>query len=171
MSPSLRWWSSWWWPLHLCPFRCRLLDDSHYTCTLHRVQIKSIQTTPKPLQTLAFVGVSQTHDGSKKTADTAATATTATPRDARRTATTGTARPRRAYDMHDGHGHDVSTALIRSRPRNITRHAKTQSHRRTNVAPCNKHPRGEPPARPFCWGRWDNSRNSARVFEKFAHKT
>lgn len=88
MSPSLRWWSSWWWPLHLCPFRCRLLDGSHYTCTLHRVQIKSIQTTPKPLQTLAFVGVSQTYDGSKKTADTAAMATTATPRDARRTATT-----------------------------------------------------------------------------------
>lgn len=94
MSPSLRWWSPWWWPLvHLCPFRCRLLDGSHYTCTLHRVQIKSIQTTPKPLQTLVFVGVLQTHDGDEKPrSHVTATATTGT-----------TSRARRGHDMH---GHD-----------------------------------------------------------------
>lgn len=76
MSPSLRWWPSWWWPLvHLRSFRCRLLDGSHYTRLTNVRQIESTQTTPKPLQTLAFVGVSQPHDGDEKTADTTATAT------------------------------------------------------------------------------------------------
>lgn len=68
----------------------------------------------KPLQTLAFVGVSQPHDGDIKTADATATATprhghtqgrhghvtTATPRDVT------TSRARRPRHGHDGHGHD-----------------------------------------------------------------
>lgn len=67
MSPSLRRWASWWWPLvHLRSFRCRLLDGSHYICTLYRVQIKTTQTPLKPLQTLAFIGVSQPYDGDTK---------------------------------------------------------------------------------------------------------
>lgn len=115
MSPSLRWWPSWWWPLvHLRSFRCRLLDGSHYTRLTNVRQIESIQTTPKPLQTLAFVGVSQPHDGDTKTADA-----TATPRDATATSRRpcpgtsrrpgydghATARPQPRRD-HDGHGHD-----------------------------------------------------------------
>lgn len=89
MSPSLRWWSPWWWPLvHLRSFRCRLLDGSHYTRPTYVVQIESTQTTPKPLQTLAFIGVSQPHDGDEKTAGATATATSWPRRD------------------HDGHGHD-----------------------------------------------------------------
>lgn len=67
VSPALRWWSPWWWPLvHLCSFRCRLLDGSHYTRLANVRQTKPTQTTPKPLQTLAFVGVSQPHDGDTK---------------------------------------------------------------------------------------------------------
>lgn len=38
---------------------------------------------------------------------------------------------------HDGHGHDRIRGTC---PRDTTRHAKTQSHKRSNVAPCNKHP-------------------------------
>lgn len=70
MSPSLRCRSLWWWPLvHLCSFRCRLLDGSHYTRPTYVVQIKTTQTPPKPLQTLAFVGVSQPpHSDTKTTA-------------------------------------------------------------------------------------------------------
>lgn len=156
--------------------RCRLLDGSHYTRPTYVVQIKSTQTTPKPLQTLAFIGVSQPHDGDIKTADATATATTSrTPQPQHDTATAGAAsratRPRHRHDVRDATG----TAMIAYKgtcPRDTTRHAKTQSYKRSNVAPCNKRPPvGEPPARPFCWGRWDNSRNSARVFEKFAHKT
>lgn len=162
MSPSLRWWPSWWWPLvHLRSFRCRLLDGSHYTRPTYVVQIEPTQTTPKPLQTLAFIGVSQPHDGDIKTADATATAA---PRhghtqgrhghvqgrhDVR--GTTATPRPRRA---RHGHSHDVTTtgtdmiAYKGTCPRDTTRHAQTQSYKRSNVAPCNKHPRGgvSPPA-------------------------
>ena len=124
MSPSLRWWPSWWWSLHLRSFRCRLLDGSHYTRLTNVRQIESIQTTPKPLQTLAFVGVSQPHDGGKKTAVATATVrhATATPRDATATSrqphpgasrrpghdghATARPQPRRDHDGHDGHGHD-----------------------------------------------------------------
>lgn len=148
VSPSLRWWSPWWWPLvHLRSFRCRLLDGSHYTCPTYVVQIEPTQTTPKPLQTLAFIGVSQPHDGDTKTADTTATATarhghsqgrhghvtTAMSRDV----TTSRARPQPRRD-HDGHGHDRTQRNVPAR--DTTRHAKTQSHKRSNVAPCNKHP-------------------------------
>ena len=79
------------------------------------------------MQTLAFVGVSQPHDGDTKTVGTTATAT---PRH-------GHVQGR--HDGHDGHGHDRIRGTC---PRDITRHAKTQSHKRSNVAPCNKHPRG-----------------------------
>lgn len=114
VSPSLRWWPSWWWSLHLRSFRCRLLDGSHYTRPTYVVQIEPTQTTPKPLQTLAFVGVSQPHDGDTKTADATATATarhghtqgrhghvtTAMSRDVT------ASRARRPRHGHDGHGHD-----------------------------------------------------------------
>lgn len=59
----------------------------------------------------------------------AATAAAAMHDQARRTGTTD--------------GHDVATIAYKGTcPRDTTRHAKTQSHRRSNVAPCNKHPRG-----------------------------
>lgn len=137
--------------------RCCLLDGSHYTRLTNVRQIESTQTTPKPLQTLAFIGVSQPHDGDKKTADTTAMAT---PRDV-----TATAWPQL---RHDGRPRSHTKERARAIPHD------TPKHNRTNV-PTLRHatntPVGEPPARPFCWGRWDNSRNSARVFEKFAHKT
>ena len=50
--------------------------------------------------------------------------------------------PRHGHDGHDGHGHDRIRGTC---PRDTTRHAKTQSHKRSNVAPCNKHPVGECP--------------------------
>ena len=105
MSPSLRWWPSWRWSLHLRSFRCRLLDGSHYTRPTYVVQIESTQTMPKPLQTLAFVGVSQPHDGDTKTAGATATAA---PRHGHIQGrhghvTAATPRPRRD---HDGRGHD-----------------------------------------------------------------
>lgn len=108
MSPSLRWWPSWWGPLvHLRSFRCRLLDGSHYTRPTYVVQIEPTQTTPKPLQTLAFIGVSQPHDGNEKTADTTATARHGgcDVQGAAVTATTDATQPqpRRGHDMH---GHD-----------------------------------------------------------------
>lgn len=145
MSPSLRCWPSWWWPLvHLRSFRCRLLDGSHYTRLTNVRQIELTQTMPKPLQTLAFIGVLQPHDGDKKTADATATATTSRERRARHdTATAGAAsratRPRHRHDVRDATG-TATIAYKGTRPRDTTRHAKTQSHKRTNVAPCNKYP-------------------------------
>lgn len=144
MSPSLRWWPSWWWPLvHLRSFRCRLLDGSHYTRPTYVVQIEPTQTTPKPLQTLAFIGVSQPHDGDTKTADTTATAaprhghtqgrhghvTTAMSRDVT------TSRARRPRHGHDGR----DTATATTRPRSHTKERArviphdTPKHNRTNV--------------------------------------
>ena len=144
MSPSLRWWPSWWWPLvHLRSFRCRLLDGSHYTRPTYVVQIEPTQTTSKPLQTLAFIGVSQPHDGDTKTADTTATAaprhghtqgrhghvTTAMFRDAT------TSRARRPRHGHDGR----DTATATTRPRSHTKERArviphdTPKHNRTNV--------------------------------------
>lgn len=95
--------------------------------------------------------MSQPHDGDTKTADTTATAT---PRDVTATSrrpcpgtprhpghdghATARPQPRHGHDGHDGHGHDRIRGTC---PRDTTRHAKTQSHKRSNVAPCNKHPR------------------------------
>lgn len=115
MSPALRWWSPWWWPLvHLRSFRCRLLDGSHYTRPNIGTQIEPIQTMPKPLQTLAFIGVSQPHDGDIKTASATATAT---PRHGHVQGrhghvTTATPRPRRARCSH-------VTTWPRSHKRNV----------------------------------------------------
>ena len=230
MSPSLRWWPSWWWSLHLRSFRCRLLDGSHYTRPTYVVQIEPTQTTPKPLQTLAFVGVSQPHDSDTKTADATATAaprhghtqgrhghvTTVMSRDV---TTSRARRPRHGHDEHgrdraqrtDGHGgHDHShshgtdledvagrrlvpggharpctTDADATRPRSCTvispaitaykgtctrdttRHAKTQSHKRSNVAPCNKYPRGGVSPRRKKQGRWLSSADAECSLEHF----
>lgn len=146
MSPSLRWWPSWWWPLvHLRSFRCRLLGGSHYTRLTNVRQIESTQTTPKPLQTLAFIGVSQPHDGDTKTSGATATAAPRHGHIQGRRGHVTTATPRH------GHSHDVTTTATTGTdmiaykgtcPRDTTRHAKTQPNKRSNVAPCNKHPRG-----------------------------
>lgn len=91
----------------------------------------------KPLQTLAFVGVSQPHDGDIKTADATATATprrghvqgrhghvtTATPRDVT------TSRARRPRHGHDGHGHD---RIQRNVPAHSTRHATPQANKHSS---------------------------------------
>lgn len=181
MSPSLRWWSSWWWPLvHLRSFRCRLLDGSHYTRLTNVRQVESTQTTPKPLQTLAFIGVSQPHDGDTKTADTTATATTrhghiqgrhghVTTAMSRGVTTSRARRPRHGHDGHGAatsrRGHDRIRGTC---PRDTTRHAKTQSYKRSNVAPCNKHPRGgvSPPRRKK-QGRWLSSADAECSLEHF----
>lgn len=174
VSPALRWWPSWWWSLHLRSFRCRLLDGSHYTRPTYVVQIEPTQTTPKPLQTLAFVGVSQPHDGDTKTASATATATTRH----------GHTQGRHGHDMTDdttgttsrarhSHSHDVAatcTATIAYKgtcPRDTTRHAKTQSYKRSNVAPCNKHPRGGVSPRHKKQGRWLSSADAECSLEHF----
>lgn len=168
MSPSLRWWPSWWWPLvHLRSFRCRLLDGSHYTRPTYVVQIEPTQTTPKPLQTLAFIGVSQPHDGDTKTADTTATAA---PRHGHTQGrhghvTTATPRPRRTRHSHS---HDAATIAYKGTcPHDTTRHAKTQSHKHTNVAPCNKHPREGVSPRLKKQGRWLSSADAECSLEHF----
>lgn len=52
-------------------------------------------------------------------------------------------------------------------PRDTTRHAKTQSHKRSNVAPCNKHPRrGVSPWRKN-QGRWLSSADAECSLEHF----
>lgn len=141
MSPSLRWWPSWWWSLHLRSFRCRLLDGSHYTRLTNVRQIESIQTTPKPLQTLAFVGVSQPHDGDTKTADATATAaprhghtqgrhchvTTAMSRDVT------TSRARRPRHGHDEHGHDRIQRNVPARYHTTRQNAIAQTFQRCTM--------------------------------------
>lgn len=119
--------------------------------------------------------MSQPHDGDTKTADTTATATprhghtqgrhghvtTAMSRDA---TTSRARRPRHGHDGHDGHGHDRIRGTC---PRDTTRHAKTQSHKRSNVAPCNKHPRGGVPPRRKKQGRWLSSADAECSLEHF----
>ena len=113
----------------------RLLDGYHYTRTLHRVQIKTTQTTLKPLQTLAFVGVSQPHDGDISIDH----------RDVSHDGhDTATARPRRpCMTRHDGH--DVNTIAPAQIPHD------TPKHNRTNTPMLHIQqtpPRGEPPPGP-----------------------
>lgn len=52
-------------------------------------------------------------------------------------------------------------------PRDTTRHAKTQSHKRSNVAPCNKHPRGGVSPRRKKQGRWLSSADAECSLEHF----
>ena len=134
MSPSLRWWSPWRWSLHLRSFRCRLLDGSHYTRTTYVVQIEPTQTTPKPLRTLAFIGVSQPHDGDTKTADATATAA---PRhghiQGRHSHATARTQPRRDHDGHDGHGHDRIQRNVPARYRTTRNTSTEQTFERTDV--------------------------------------
>lgn len=112
--------------------RCRLLDGSHYTRLTNVRQIKSTQTTLKPLQTLAFVGVSQPYDGDEKTADTTATATArhggCDAQGAAVTATTDATQPRPRRD-HDMHGHD---RIQRNVPAHSTRHATPQANKHSS---------------------------------------
>lgn len=139
------------------------------------------ETLLKPLQTLAFVGVSQPHDGDTKTADATATAA---PRPH-----PGTPRPRHdghVQGRHDvqgttatsrhGHSHDVTTTATTGTdmiaykgtcPRGTTRHAKAQSHKRSNVAPCNKHPRKGASPRRKKQGRWLSSADAECSLEHF----
>lgn len=120
--------------------------------------------------------MSQPHDGDTKTVGTTATATPrhghAAPRPRPGTPrhpghdghATARPQPRHGHDGHDGHGHDRIRGTC---PRDITRHAKTQSHKRSNVAPCNKHPRGgvSPPAQKQ--GRWLSSADAECSLEHF----
>lgn len=106
----------------------------------------------KPLQTLAFVGVSQPHDGDIKTADATATATprhghvqgrhghvtTATPRDVT------TSRARRPRHGHDGHGHDRIQRNVPARYHTTRQNTIAQTFQRCTMQqtpPCGVSPR------------------------------
>lgn len=101
--------------------RCRLLDGSHYTRLTNVRQIEPMQTTPKPLQTLAFIGVSQPHDG-----DTSTTSHSHS-------------QGRHSHDMTDGHDGQGTTWPRHARPRSHTKERAraiphdTPKHNRTNV--------------------------------------
>ena len=74
-------------------------------------------------------------------------------------------RPRRARHSHS---HDVATIAYKGTcPRDTTRHAKTQSHKRSNVAPCNKHPRRGVSPRRKEQGRWLSSADAECSLEHF----
>lgn len=72
---------------------------------------------------------------------------------------------------HDGHATATTgTDMIAHKgtcPRDTTRHAKTQSHKRSNVAPCNKHPRGGVSPRRKKQGRWLSSADAECSLEHF----
>ena len=79
--------------------------------------------------------------------------------------------------MTDGHdGHDVATtctvtiAYKGTCPRDTTRHAKTQSHKRSNVAPCNKHPRRGVPPGSRSRGRWVSGLKAECDFRGYLEK-
>lgn len=193
VSPSLRWWSPWWWPLvHLRSFRCRLLDGSHYTRLANVRQIETTQTPHKPLQTLAYIGVSQPHDGdTKTTAPRPCTTDAQGGRDhghshdmtdghgghgtAVITATTPRPQARRPCTaMHDGHRHGTATIMHTCNcankgtcPPDSTRHAIRQSNKHSTVATYNKPPVGEPPPGPKNRGRWLSSADAECSLEHF----
>ena len=72
---------------------------------------------------------------------------------------------------HDGHATATTgTDMIAYKgtcPRDTTRQAKTQSHKRSNVAPCNKHPRGGVSPRRKKQGRWLSSADAECSLEHF----
>lgn len=72
---------------------------------------------------------------------------------------------------HDGHATATTgTDMIAYKgtcPRDTTRHAKTQSHKRSNVAPCNKHPRGGVSPRRKKQGRLLSSADAECSLEHF----
>lgn len=103
---------------------------------------------------------------------------------------TKTTAPRPRRTRHHGHRHDgharpcttdadatrprsctvtspAITAYKGTRPRDTTRHAKTQSHKRSNVAPCNKHPRRGVPPGSKSRGRWLSSADAECSLEHF----
>lgn len=125
------------------------------------------------METLAFIGVSQPHDGDTKTADTTATAATITATATARPCTTATARHTTDTARTSRHDHrdDVTTHAIAPNNdharANITRHAKTQPNKRSNVAPCNKHPRGGVSPRRKKQGRLLSSADAECSLEHF----
>lgn len=117
--------------------------------------------------------MSQTRDGGTNH-DTTATARPRPGRDGRHSHGHTQGRHGHGHDMTDGHdGHDVATtctatiAYKGTYPRDTTRHAKTQSHKRSNVAPCNKHPRGGVSPRRKKQGRWLSSADAECSLEHF----
>lgn len=165
MSPSLRWWPSWWWSLHLRSFRCRLLDGSHYTRLTNVRQIESIQTTPKPLQTLAFVGVSQPHDGDTKTADATATAAPRHGHTQGRHCHVTTSRARRPRHGHDEHGHDRIQRNVPARYHTTRQNAIAQTFQRCTMQ--QTPPVGECPPGAKSRGRWLSSADAECSLEHF----
>lgn len=91
------------------------------------------ETLLKPLQTLAFIGVLQPHDGDTKTADTTATATARHGHTQGRHGHVTTATPRHGY------GHDVTTTattgtdMIAYKERARAIPHDTPKHNRTNI--------------------------------------
>lgn len=154
--------------------RCRLLDGSLYTPykrKANRVNIDHAKTIANTSIHRRVADARRRHKSRHHSHGTAASRTRRTPRPRPHP---GTPRPR-----HDGHGHDMTdghdvattcTATIAYKgtcPRDTTRHAKTQSHKRSNVAPCNKHPRGGVSPRHKKQGRWLSSADAECSLEHF----
>lgn len=153
MSPALRWWPLWWWPLvHLRSFRCRLLDGSLYTsyvCSANRANTDHAKTIANTSIHRRVATTRRRHkdSGHHSHGRAAPRPHPGTPRPRHDghvqgrhdvQGTTATPRPRRTRHSHS---HDAATIAYKGTcPRDTTRHAKTQSHKRSNVAPCNKHP-------------------------------
>lgn len=158
MSPALRCWSPWWWPLvHLRSFRCRLLDGSLYTLSRQIANRDNADTTKTIANTSIRRRVATTrrrhkNSGHHSHGHAAPRPHPGTPQPRHDghvqgrhdvQGTTATPRPRRTRHSHS---HAAATIAYKGTcPRDTTRHAKTQSHKRSNVAPCNKHPRGGVP--------------------------
>lgn len=102
-----------------------------------------------------------------------ATAATITATATARSCTTATARHTTDMARTSRHDHrdDVTTHAIAHNNdharANITRHAKTQPNKRSNVAPCNKHPRGGVSPRRKKQGRLLSSADAECSLEHF----
>ena len=109
--------------------------------------------------------MSQPHDVDRKTADATATAT---PRHSHTQGRHGHGTTATTSRARHSHSHDVATIAYKGTcPRDTTRHAKTQSHKRSNVAPCSKHPRGGVSPRRKKQGRWLSSADAECSLEHF----
>lgn len=147
MSPSLRWWSPWWWPLvHLCSFRCRLLDGSHYTRNQLIAQIgilrhhenrwkhwrssacRNHDTTPRN-HTMRSATSRPRHHHRHETPQT---------QPGRHDMTTTHRRTRHHGHTHDGHARPCTTATATARPRSCTATSHMQLRKQRN-APARYH--------------------------------
>lgn len=132
VSPALRWWSPWWWPLvHLCSFRCRLLDGSLYTLSSQIANQDNTDTTKTIANTSIRRRVATTRRRHKDSGHHSHGHAAPRPHPGHDGHAT-TSRARRPRHGHDGRDTATATTRPRSHKRNVP--ARYHTTRQNTIA-------------------------------------